>query len=300
MLLGDVDSYMSVNSYVAEAYKRDSGYANYVKRSAEFVDCQLKRLNLDLARRGKSEYAGEVRVRNSDVVNAEVSSFVFYISSGVFSAFYRVDFFKYYDVFNDQKIKKVIRDNPVELPFQFVIFHELGHIYRSHVEVENDLVGEELFVKATEMDADLLAVGKLYRTLQNVFSDRCSIDLELRCLALITVMEVLCIASLHSGGVYQSESQRLLDIIVKLSHLNENPDPHVPVDVDCSSDVTRRNNNHIVKFILNLRRKLASQTNILEFIDRFLKYVVCKPSSDTFSSWEKIKHDVGKISDTNV
>lgn len=180
MMLGDLDSYMSAQDYILAAKEKDKKYGVYVERSIIFATSQLSNLNEALVGLGRGEYEAEIRIKNSDIINSEVSPYAFYINSGVFNVCYRMNLSKYEFLFKDNLIKKVIANNPVELPFSFVMHHELSHLYRAHNEVVNIDTKKPSFVKGTEMDADLLAVSQLYRSLQNNFKNFAMDDQELR------------------------------------------------------------------------------------------------------------------------
>lgn len=301
MILGDMGSYMSTIDYVSEAYKKDALYANYVERSLAFTTNQLNLLNKELEEKGRSSFCAEIRVKNSDVINSEVNAFAFYINSGVFSKCYNMDLRKYKNAFQSEYIKGVLHTNPIELPFQFIVFHEINHIRRAHAEVDNKLVSKDLYVKSTEMDADLIAVAMLYRGLQNLCRGKHVDDAEVRCLAIISVIEVLCSMKQYSGGkTYQTEGERLSDIVLKMFHLNEDPTLGMPVDVNCSSGATKKNSIYIREFMLRIKNLWSQEQPAVELINDLFTYILSGKYSGTISAWNEIKHEIGETSKTTV
>jgi hypothetical protein len=301
MILGELDSYMSAIDYINESRKKDVTYANYVQQALNFVQQQLSSLNEYLVKKGRLKCDAEIRIKNSDVINAEISVFAFYINTGVFSACYNLELTKYKFMFKSTLIQNILSRNPIEFPSSFIINHELSHIYRAHGDVENTNINENLFVRATEMDADLLSVAKLYRGLQSNLKNIETDDSEIRCLVLLSSMEALGAMQKHSNGfIYQKPEERLWDIILKLSHLKEDPESHIPVDVNGSSDTTRNNLTYLMDFIMKYKESSQPDDPIVLFIDNLLNYIMSSRQSGTISAWSKIKENVSITSKTQV
>lgn len=301
MIIGEIDSYMSTLEYINESRKRDAKYANYVEATLKFTQTQLDLLNELLAKKGRVECNAEIRIKNSDTINAEISAFAFYINTGVFSACFNLELTKYKSMFNSTIIQNILSRNPVEFPSSFIIYHELSHIYRAHGNVDNTNIDENSFVRATEMDADLLSVSKLYRGFQGNLKKAGAEDSEIRGLALISSMEALGAMQRHSNGhIYQKPEERLWDIMLKLSHLKEDPESLTPVDVNLSSDKTKKNLTYIFDFIKKYKESSQLDDPTVLLIENLFNYIVSNRKSGTFSAWEKVKENVSITSKTQV
>jgi hypothetical protein len=301
MILGDIDTYMSATDYIGKAKEKDVAYANYVERSLSFVEHQLSTLNSELLRNNREEYKPEIRIKNSTIINSEVSLYAFYINSETFMSCYKMNISKYKDVFINEYIQNILLYNPIEFPFSFIINHELSHIYRAHNDVKNSDINKSLFVKATEMDADLIAVSSLYRAFQSSMAGKVD-DEEIRCLVLISALEAFYAMSSHSNGtIYQSELERLWDVICKISILNESTDIKAPVDVNFTSELSKKNSQYILDFLFKSLNILGANDCISKFINKFFEYVIKPTDSETaINAWHQIKSSVSEVSKTTV
>lgn len=252
-----------------------------------------------MAASGRPTFNGQVRIKNSEIINSEISAYVFYINSGVFSACYGLNFTKYSNMFKSNNIKQILRSNPIKYPFQFVAYHEMAHLRRAHGDIDNNLISATQVVQATEFDADLLAAAALYHHLEPICQD--SDDSEIRCLTILFIIEILCAMNTQSGGgAYQSMEERLWHILIKMSHLNKPQDSGLAVDVDCTSDATKRYFSFIQEFILQLKRPPIQDVRIAGFIDSFVKYRTSNRPSSIISNWSKIKNKVAEASNTSA
>ncbi|PKF60182.1 hypothetical protein CW745_16370 [Psychromonas sp. psych-6C06] len=290
---------MSVEDYISEAMKEDVQYARYVELCVNLANKEMSSLNDFFREKNMPTYDAEVRIKNSDVVNSEVSPYAFYINSGVFYTCFKTGFHFYSELFSDSFLNKALKSSALLLPFQFILYHELSHIYRAHDDSYDGSINKDSFIKATEMDADLMSVAKLYRVLQSSFQSKCIADREMRFLVLLCAIVVLCVMSQHSNdNVYQGECERLWDIVLKISHLKEDRNSEAPVDVDLTSDTTKGNFDAQIDFLLRLENLPILESEMVTFINSFIEHISTFKESRTITAWEKIKDKVAKASKT--
>jgi hypothetical protein len=291
MILGNMDTYMGTEDYISAAMKQDLPYSFYVHQAVSFVVNELRSLNKGLASSGRGKYEGELRIKNSEVINSEVSPYAFYINSGAFHICYKMNLDKYQEMFQDGIIKNAIMMNPNNLPFMFITLHELNHIFRDHNQFDHKGLTPSMFVKATEMDADLMAAAHLFRRIQKVYVS--ANDLDVRILVVISIMEALNAMANHSRNlIYQSEHTRLFDVILKVAHLKKDQFSSEPPDVNLTSDVTRYNIKMIGGFLSNYRYLVSNKDDISDFIHETIIYAGSPERAGTFESWDEIKSQV--------
>jgi len=300
MVLGDLDTFMSIDDYINAAKVHDIKYGEYVENSLCFVQKALDNLNTELLKINRVEYKPEIRIKNSNVLNSEVSSYAFYINSEVLSTCYKICFSKYVNLFINKNMKNLLIQKTLATTFQFIIYHELSHLFRAHHDIKNISVNQIEFIQSTEMDADLIAAAKIYRILQVDLKNLGLNDLDIKAIAFLSVVEVLYAMHLHTtGNEYQSEYQRLWDIFGKIIILNESPD--IIPDQNFTSDISKRNGHYILGLLFKYREKFPTD-DIAIFINDFLLYVINMDikNNTTNRIWDTIKNTVACESNTNV
>lgn len=179
--------------------------------------------------------------------------------------------------------------SPSQNFFNWAVSHELVHIERKHSDVAASAGADTMTSRALEMDADKVAVARLFRWNQGLFGGNAS-ALGIKCLLLRDLhLGIRGLPDPSGDSTHVSSFGRMFDISLKLATLRE--DPRNAPDRECNTPETLSCIEILRELFFTLEKLRIARLGIdrKEYREMVVNFFDTLASGDHGARWDELR-----------